>query len=54
MIEQVKLKCLGCEEIYYLMLKEAEYVVPDGVAPGEAFKSVCPHCDERTYAKLVE
>ncbi len=54
MAKQTKLKCLGCEDVYYVADDEAEDVVPDGAVPGEAFRAHCPFCKRQEMVKLAE
>jgi hypothetical protein len=54
MAKQIKLKCLGCEESFYIQDEVAEDVVPDGAVLGEAFTAHCPFCKRMSHVTLVE
>ena len=54
MAKQAKMKCLGCEESFYIKEEDAEDVVPEGAGPGEAFHAHCPFCKRTAHVMLAQ
>jgi len=52
--KQVKLQCLACDDVHYLNDEDVVDVVPDGAAPGEAFKAHCPFCKSLGMVTLAQ
>jgi uncharacterized protein with PIN domain len=54
MAKQIRLKCMSCEESFFIRDEEVEDSVPEGVVPGEAFTAHCPFCRRMSHVALVE
>jgi len=53
MLPMIKLECVDCGGLYYVIANDWNLQLPRDIVPGEAFPNACPLCSEGKYAVLI-